>query len=244
MYAFRLRAAALTLAAGIGLSACTTPYGYNGVSVGIGTGYNDPYYGGYGYPGHGYAGYGYGAGYPGYGYGYGFDPFWGWNDDFYYPGTGYYVYDRYRRPFRWTDAQRRYWELRRQRALSTSTTSNPVVIRDNWGDFDRKGNDFGRVVRKVDRQERIERQQQVERNTEQPARVERRVDRPERVQRRIDRSERIERSQQRAERRQQQAERSTARAERSSTRVERKSETRSERTGRSNGQNRGNEREE
>ena len=66
---------------------------------------------GYGYGagyGAGYPGYGYGAGYPGYGYGYA--PYWGWYDDFYYPGTGYYVYDSYRRPHRWTDAQRRYWE--------------------------------------------------------------------------------------------------------------------------------------
>ena len=39
------------------------------------------------------------GGYGGYGYG---SPYYGWNDGFYYPGTGYYVYDRDRRPHRWT----------------------------------------------------------------------------------------------------------------------------------------------
>src|SRR5688500_13867862 len=86
MFAFPLRTAALTVAAAIGLSACATPYGYGGVSVGSGYGY------------------GYGGGYndyydPYYSYGYN-DPrysrssYYGWNDGFYYPGTGYYVYDR------------------------------------------------------------------------------------------------------------------------------------------------------
>ena len=43
MFAYPIRAAALTLAAAIGLSACTTPYGYSGVSVGYGNaGYYDP----------------------------------------------------------------------------------------------------------------------------------------------------------------------------------------------------------
>ena len=147
MYAYPLRAAALALTAAVGLSACTTPYGYGGVSVGAGSGYYDPYYDGYGYgygagyPGYDY-GYGYGAGYPGYGYGYpgyglGYAPYWGWYDNFYYPGTGYYVYDIYRKPHRWTDAQRHYWTQRRNKALSSSTKSNKVVIRDNWDDFKR-----------------------------------------------------------------------------------------------------------
>src|SRR5687767_10969769 len=105
MFAYPLRAAALTVAAAIGLSACTTPYGYgySGVSVGYGSGYS-PYYG-------------YGYGYPRYGYsrlGYGYSPYWGWYDSFYYPGTGYYVYDRYRRPHRWSDSHRRYWTDRQR----------------------------------------------------------------------------------------------------------------------------------
>jgi len=126
MFAYPIRTVALTLCAAAGLSACTTgPYGYGGVSVGVGNGYYDPYYGGYGY--------GYGAGYPGYGLGYGLDPYWGWYDGFYYPGTGYYVYDRYRRPHRWTDTQRRYWEQRRERLRNSNRER--IVIRDNWGDF-------------------------------------------------------------------------------------------------------------
>jgi len=60
------------------------------------------------YYGHGYAGvdYGYGYAYPYYG------DYYGWWGGYYYPGTGYYVYDRYRRPFYWNDAQRAYWQGR------------------------------------------------------------------------------------------------------------------------------------
>ena len=71
MYASRIRAAGLAVAAALGLSACTTyggglGYGgYGGLSVGVSSGYYD----GYGYPGYGYSGYGYGYGYPGYSYG-------------------------------------------------------------------------------------------------------------------------------------------------------------------------------
>jgi hypothetical protein len=165
MFAYPLRAAALTVAAAIGLSACTTPYGYSGVSVGYGnSGYYDPYYG-------------YGYGYPRYGYsrlGYGYSPYWGWNDGFYYPGSGFYVYDAYRRPFRWTTAQRRYWELRRQRAIATSTTTRPVVIRDNWDDFKRS-----RSIIRNDRVERsVSRPVRIERNSR-PTKAERRVERSE-----------------------------------------------------------------
>ena len=163
--------------AAVGLAACTTPYGYSGVSLGVGNGYYGSQYGygyGGGYPGYGYGygagypGYGYGAGYPGYGYGYA--PYWGWNDDFYYPGTGYYVYDIYRRPHRWTDAQRRYWNALRERALSSSTDSQPVVIRENWDDFsrDRSAVRPSRVDRDVDQTVRIER-------SSRPVRVERTI---------------------------------------------------------------------
>jgi hypothetical protein len=107
MYASRIRAAGLVIAASLGLSACMSPYGYSSVGVGIGSGY-----GSYGYDGYGYGGYG-GYGYPG-GYGYGY-PSYGWYDDFYYPGTGYYVYSRDGSRHRWTDSQRRYWESRRDR---------------------------------------------------------------------------------------------------------------------------------
>src|ERR1044071_8286233 len=113
----RLRLAALGLASGAILSGCAydmygdgygyDPYGYgygprSSVSIGIG-------YGG-GYGGYGYGSYGYGYPYGGY-YG-GYDPF-GWYGDYYYPGTGIYVYDRYRTRRVWSDDQRRYWEQRR-----------------------------------------------------------------------------------------------------------------------------------
>ena len=78
--------------AGAGLSACTHDdygYGYGGVSVGYGSaGYYDPYDDYHGY--------------------YSANPYWGWYGDYYYPGSGLYIYDRYRRPHRWNDNHRRY----------------------------------------------------------------------------------------------------------------------------------------
>jgi hypothetical protein len=97
----RLRTVAIVLTAGIGLGGCATysPYGYgSGFSVSLGDRYYDPYYDRYS-P--------YGSR-----YGYGYAPYWGWNDGFYYPGSGYYVYDRYRNPYYWNDLQRRYWTAR------------------------------------------------------------------------------------------------------------------------------------
>ena len=103
-------------------------------------------YGGYG-GGYGYAPYGglsVGVGYGGY-YG---SPF-GWYDDFYYPGTGIYVYDNYRRPHRWSDRQRTYWTQRsgtwhdrnsgtwdhNRRNYSSTTTTRST--RPNWSGFTR-----------------------------------------------------------------------------------------------------------
>ena len=39
----------------------------------------------------------------------------GYYDDYYYPGTGYYVYDRRGTRHRWNDSQRRYWQSRERR---------------------------------------------------------------------------------------------------------------------------------
>lgn len=187
MFAYPLRTAALSVAAAVGLSACTTGYGYgpyggSSVSVGIGSGYYDPYYG-YGYD---IPVYHYGAGYP----------YYGWYDGFYYPGTGYYVYDRYRRPHRWTDRHRRYWEQRRQRSLADGFRQ----IATNWSDFDRS---------------------QATSSTRQ---VSRSLDRPTRVERRIDRPSRVERSKARSERRAARVERQSARQEqRSESRSQRES---------------------
>ena len=118
MFSPRFRAALVAAAGSVALTGCATydPYGYSGVSVG----YGSPYYGGYGY-GSPY----YGGGY----YGRGYAPYYGWYNGYYYPGTGIYVYDRYRRPHRWTESQRRYWQGRRERI------EDRREIRQNWRDF-------------------------------------------------------------------------------------------------------------
>jgi hypothetical protein len=97
----RLRAAAILLLAGIGVSACAYDdygYGYGRTysSVSIGVGGCDPYWGSC-----------YGRGY--------YDPWWGWYGGYYYPGIGIYVYDSWGRRFPWNEYQRGYWENRRQR---------------------------------------------------------------------------------------------------------------------------------
>jgi hypothetical protein len=190
MSAFPLRTAALALTAAVGLAACTTPYGYNGVSVGVGTGYGDPYYGsgyGYGY-GAGYPGYGYGAGYPGYGYGMGYPGYgyasyapWGWYDDFYYPGSGYYVYDRYRRPIVWTDEQRRYWEARRKKGLTVDAFRRAIEAKQqNWSGFEAGPTATTQQVVASDGQSvRVERNRPARTERVRPVRTDRkRVDRP------------------------------------------------------------------
>jgi hypothetical protein len=104
----------------------------------LGLGYGDPYYGyGYGSP---YYGYGYGSPYYGGGFGYssyygGFGmPYYGWYDNFYYPGTGYYVYDSYRRPHVMSSRQRVYWS---QRSPALRTRGTRSSVRENWSGFDR-----------------------------------------------------------------------------------------------------------
>lgn len=88
----KMIAAGLAVAAlALGGCAYDDGYGYGGVQVGYGSG------GYYGYDDY----YGY-SGYPGY----------GWYDGFYYPGSGYWVYDRGGRRHRWSDRQRRHWDGR------------------------------------------------------------------------------------------------------------------------------------
>jgi hypothetical protein len=127
---------AILLAGTVALGGCAYGYGgYGGygsglsVGIGYGSGYDGYYGGGY-----------YGGGYPygGYGYGYG-DPYFGWYDDYYYPGTGYYVYDSYRRPHRWNRDQERYWTQKRERMQSAQRTSRQrTTVRENWSGFDRR----------------------------------------------------------------------------------------------------------
>ena len=93
-------------------SAWRPGYGYDGYGGYGGYGFGSPYYGGYGYGSPYYGGY----------------RIWratallrrlwlwrlrlayyGWYDNYYYPGSGYYVYDSYRRPYAMTTTQRAYW---------------------------------------------------------------------------------------------------------------------------------------
>lgn len=102
----------------LGTAACTDGYGYSGVSVGAGSGfYGDPYY----------AGGGIGSGY------------YGWYDNFYYPGAGSYVYDRYRRARPWSGAEQHYWQQRRYGLGDRN-------LRPDWRGFrpDRARGDRGR----------------------------------------------------------------------------------------------------
>ena len=97
----RIRGALIALAASAGLAACTNMGPFGGVGVGIGSspygyGYNSPYGYGYGSP------YGYNSYYGGY-------PYFGWYDGFYYPGSGYWVYDPDGNPSPITEPQKSYW---------------------------------------------------------------------------------------------------------------------------------------
>ncbi|MES2137419.1 MAG: hypothetical protein V4502_10230, partial [Pseudomonadota bacterium] len=116
----------------IALGGCA--YGGLGLGVGYGNGYSPyGYYGsGYGSPYYG-AGYGYGYGSPYHG-GFGYGSPYGWYDNYYYPGTGYYVYDTYRQPHLMTTAQRSYWLSRRQSPASTVTTR---TVQPNWSGLNR-----------------------------------------------------------------------------------------------------------
>ena len=105
------------------------PYGGSSVSIGVG-------YGG-GYGPYGYGGYGYGYPYSRYGSYYGgYDPF-GWYGDYYYPGTGIYVYDRQRNRHVWNDGQRRYWQDRTSRWERSRGTTSTTTTRENWSSWDR-----------------------------------------------------------------------------------------------------------
>lgn len=123
MTASRLRNALIAIAAAASVSACADGYGYGGLDVGYGTaGYHDPYYNPY-VAADQYDFYA--SGYQGFG-----QPYWGWYNGYYYPGSGFYVYDRWRRPHRWRDHDRRHWEGRRSAWRGGEVTAN-------WRDFRR-----------------------------------------------------------------------------------------------------------
>jgi hypothetical protein len=100
----------LILASATALAGCTTygSNGYGGASIGYGRGYyQQPYYA---------------------------QSYYGWYDGYYYPGTGYYIYDRQGSRHRWNDRYRHYWEARRP----------PRDYRENWSGYRRDGRDSRR----------------------------------------------------------------------------------------------------
>lgn len=123
----RMRLALALAGATLALGACADdlygPYGYGGIGIGLG-------YGDYGYP---YSYGGYGGYYGGY-YG-AYDPF-GWYGDYYYPGAGFYVYDTYRRPYRWNSDQQHYWMNRRG---NWQGRTGRTWDHENWSRFNRSG---------------------------------------------------------------------------------------------------------
>jgi hypothetical protein len=149
MFLPRIRTAALAIGAALSLGACSYSdgYGYGGLSVGYGNaGYYDDYYDSY-YGG----GYGRHGSYGSYGR---YQPYYGWYNGFYYPGTGYYVYDNYRRPHRWNDQHQRYWTDRQRTFRGYDNRQDYRELRDNWQGFrrERRGDDRAfRTERRDDR---------------------------------------------------------------------------------------------
>jgi hypothetical protein len=133
----RLLTPVFALAAASGLAACSSydGYGYGGVSLGYGSaGYYDPWYDPYWDHYNSY-------------------PYWGWYDGYYYPGSGILIYDRWRRPFRWSDRHRRYWFDRRSHWDRRGHWNGGSEWRDNWRDFRRGDRRDFRRDRRDDRRD-------------------------------------------------------------------------------------------
>ncbi|MHB9878214.1 hypothetical protein ACSMXM_00910 [Pacificimonas sp. ICDLI1SI03] len=97
----RLIRAVIIGVAGMSLGACAygdLGHGSVGISSGgyYGSGYDSRYYDNYGYNRT-----------------YRYPAYYGWYDNYYYPGQGIYVYDRRGDRHRWRDNDRRHWEGRR-----------------------------------------------------------------------------------------------------------------------------------
>jgi hypothetical protein len=127
-----IRGALALFAASAGLAGCTNLGPYGGVGVGVGVG-SSPYgYGSYGYDPY-YAGHGYGSEF-------GYNPY-GWYNGYYYPGAGYWVYDRDRNRRALTAAERAYWRarmiqhIRARRGLDGATST--AAATENWSGFKR-----------------------------------------------------------------------------------------------------------
>lgn len=129
MLSHRVRALVVGAIGSLALSGCAGIYGGAG-------------YGGFGYNNYGYEGFGspYGSG--------NYRSSYGWYNGYYYPGTGYYVYDSNRRSYRWNDSQRRYWEGRRDPRVDQRR------VRANWRDFRNQRVQERRQDRRDDRRDR------------------------------------------------------------------------------------------
>lgn len=203
MFNFFIRPA-LLIAASASLGACSSSdgYGRSVVSVGYSTG-------GY-YP--------YAARFDRSGY-------YGWYDGFYYPGTGYYIYDRAGSRHRWNDSHRRYWEARR----------GGRSVRDNWSGYRDQRYAGRQPDRRVERnwqgqgsRQQRQQSQQWQQRQQQQDQTRRRDDRQQWQggDRRSEQSGEVRRAPPQAERPQQRAERQQQRAERSNRQVNRGQEFR------------------
>lgn len=101
-------------------------------------------------------------------------PYYGWYDGYYYPGTGYYIYDRRGARMRWNDRHRRYWESRRPRS----------GYRENWSGYRREW----RQDRRDDAREWRRDRREDRRDWQRDRRDNRREGRPDRRQERRERS--------------------------------------------------------
>ncbi|MBO0749552.1 MAG: hypothetical protein J2O44_03840 [Porphyrobacter sp.] len=90
---------AILATATLAIAGCADYYGYPGYAA-VRVGYASPYYA---------------------------SPYYGWYDDYYYPGVGVYIYGRTGERQRWNSAQRSYWQARRPRARVT----------ENWSGYGR-----------------------------------------------------------------------------------------------------------
>jgi hypothetical protein len=118
----RIPMISLVVAGTVALGGCA--YGYGDYGYG---------YGGYGgYSDYGYGPYGYGSPY------YGLGSYYGWYDDYYYPGVGVYVYDVNHRRHTWSDRQRSYWTQRHDNVVRSSSVSTRPAMRENWSGFNRR----------------------------------------------------------------------------------------------------------
>ena len=155
-----LRTAILAITA-MGLGACST-YGHDGYyGSAVSVGYNAGTY----------------------------SPYYGWYDNFYYPGTGAYVWDRSGYRHAWSDRQRTYWTARR---------AGHRAYRDHWNDYryERRGDYVRRDQRRYRDRQDVRRYREQRRDYREQRR-EYREQRRERIQRDRQRS-RIERSERRA----------------------------------------------